>query len=255
MNRSSRAAPLALVALLATASVLAADPDSREVGFTETTPLASNRVLAERMLTPLAAAAIPRRLAALGEGLREQPIDLAVERFRVHVPPTAPAGGYGILVFVPPWDDNRLPEGWAAALDARGVIFVSPTHAGNDATSLGRREPFAILAAINVIKLYPVNAARVFVAGFSGGAKVAVRLAIAYPDLFHGAFLDAGADPLGEPDFPLPARALFERFRADLAARLLRRRRRPRRPGRDRRRPLLAAPLVRRRRRRDPFRP
>jgi pimeloyl-ACP methyl ester carboxylesterase len=77
-----------------------------------------------------------------------------------------------------------------------------------------RREPLALLAASNVLHRYPVDASRVYVGGFSGGSRVAERLALAYPDLFHGALLNAGSDPIGTPEVPLPSSNLFERFQA-----------------------------------------
>jgi hypothetical protein len=39
-----------------------------------------------------------------------------------------------------------------------------------------------------------------------------MRLALAYPDLFRGAIMNAGSDPIGSADIPLPPRDLFERF-------------------------------------------
>jgi pimeloyl-ACP methyl ester carboxylesterase len=103
--------------------------------------------------------------------------------------------------------------GWETAFDTQGVIFVSATRSGNEDSPLGRREPLAILAAYNVIQRFPVDRSRVYIAGFSGGSRIALRLALGYPDLFRGAFLDAGSDPIGEPDLPLPPRTLFEQFR------------------------------------------
>jgi pimeloyl-ACP methyl ester carboxylesterase len=46
----------------------------------------------------------------------------------------------------------------------------------------------------------------------SGGARVALRLALGYPDVFHGALLNAGSDPIGTLDVPLPPADLFRRF-------------------------------------------
>jgi len=158
----------------------------------------------------------PERLAIVAPpgGLRER-IDLARERFMVIVPARAPPGGYGLLVFVPPWNDARLPEGWAAVLDRLGFIFVSAAGSGNDANVIGRREPLALIAEQNVADLYPVDRSRVFVGGFSGGAHVAERLALAYPDVFAGALLDAGADPIGDHAAALPATERFQRFQTE----------------------------------------
>lgn len=211
---------LATLAVAASAGVGAApgaappaDGRSEIVTFDQYTPLASNLGMADRLLTPLTAAQLRDRLAATGEALREQPIDLAHEQFRVYVPGTQPPAGYGVFVFVPPWQEDALPRGWETAFDTQGVIFVSAARSGNEESPLGRREPLAILAAYNVIQRFPVDRSRVFIAGFSGGSRVALRLALGYPDLFRGAFLDAGGDPIGEPDLPLPPRPLFQQFR------------------------------------------
>lgn len=58
-----------------------------------------------------------------------------------------PPHGFALLVFVPPWQDARLPPEWAKVLDRYGAIFVSAARSGNDENVLGRREPLALLAA------------------------------------------------------------------------------------------------------------
>lgn len=147
----------------------------------------------------------PALLAQSGKRLGDQPVNLADEKFAVYVPAQKPTGGYALLVFVPPWNDARLPDGWGPVLDQYGVIFVTAARSGNDANVFGRREPLALLAEQNVARRYAVNQARVLIAGFSGGSRVAMRLALAYPDLFHGAILNAGSDPVGSRTIP-PAR-------------------------------------------------
>ena len=209
-------AAIVVVALAAAGATSAAPPPearSEVLTFDQYTPLASNLVMAGRLLTPLTAEQLRDRLATTGQELRDQPIDLAHEQFRVYVPGMKPPAGYGVFVFVPPWQENDMPRGWETAFDKQGVIFVSAARSGNEESPLGRREPLAILAAYNVIQRFPVDRSRVYIAGFSGGSRIALRLALGYPDLFRGAFLDAGSDPIGEPDLPLPPRALFEQFR------------------------------------------
>jgi Esterase PHB depolymerase len=186
-----------------------------DVAFSEYSSLSSNAELVRRLLSPLAAAEIQATLAESRQRLIEQSIDLSGERFLLYVPARAPAHGYGLLVFIPPWQEARLPTGWAAILDRYGMIFVSAARSGNEANVLARREPLALLAAVNVMHRYAVDAEHVYVGGFSGGARIALRLALGYPDVFRGALLDAGSDPLGNPAAggpPLPARELFERF-------------------------------------------
>lgn len=182
--------------------------------FTEYSPLSSNVELARRLLSPLAAAQLPQLLAHSGRRLSEQPINLADERFVMYIPPTAPARGYALLVFVSPWEDARLPQGWASVLDLYSVIFVSATRSGNDQSPLGRREPLALLAAHNIEQRYTVDTERVYVGGFSGGSRVALRLALGYPDVFHGVLLNAGSDPIGNAETPLPPKDLFLQFQS-----------------------------------------
>ena len=190
---------------------------AEEVVFTEVSPLSGNAELMRRLVSRGEAEATNRRLAAEGKRLAEQPVDPAQELFALHVPPERPAGGYGLLVFVPPWQQARIPSGWEDVLDRLGMIYVSAARSGNDEVILARRVPLALIAATNVMARYPVDPARVFVGGFSGGSRVAERLALGYPDLFRGALLDAGSDRVGEGEgeLPLPPEDLLRRFRED----------------------------------------
>ncbi|HEY3778656.1 MAG TPA: PHB depolymerase family esterase [Rhizomicrobium sp.] len=181
------------------------------VTFTATSPLSSNAELARRMLSPLKNAALAN-LIAKGAKLAEQPVDPAKETFVLYVPSRAPAGGYGLVVFVPPWDVARLPDGWGPVLDQAGMIFVSAAKSGNDQNVLARREPLALLGQTNVAQRYRLDPTRIYVAGFSGGSRVALRLALGYPDVFRGAILDAGSDAIGTATIPLPPRDLLARF-------------------------------------------
>lgn len=186
----------------------------REATFQQYSVFSSNAMLVRRLFSPLAAQKIEREASGSGNTLAGQPVDLAKERFLIYVPPEPGTHRYALLVFVPPWQDARLPSGWAAALDREGVIFVTAARSGNDEPALGRREPLALLAATNVMSQYPVDPERVYVAGFSGGSRIALRLALGYPDLFRGALLNAGSDPIGIRGVPIPSRELFLKFQA-----------------------------------------
>jgi len=183
-----------------------------DVVFSDYTPLASSAELLRRLLSPLNALQVGKKLAHPAVALRDQPIDLAQERFTVYVPPQPPARGFGVLVFVPPWENAMLPRGWAAILDRHGVIFVSAANSGNAANVLDRREPLALLGAHNIMQRFRVDSERIYIGGYSGGSRVAMRLALAYPDVFRGAFLNAGSDPIGDAQTPLPPPEIFSRF-------------------------------------------
>ena len=183
-----------------------------DVVFTEYTPLSGAAEVTRRLMSPLNAARLNRALQGSGKGVRDQSIDLTHEKFAVYVPAHAPPGGYSLLVFVPPWREAAVPRQWLSTLERHGVIYVSAANSGNEADVLDRREPLALLAAANIMQRYKVDPARVYVGGFSGGSRVALRIALGYPDLFSGVFLDAGSDPIGTAEIPLPPADLFARF-------------------------------------------
>ena len=184
----------------------------RDVAFTQYGDYSSNSELMRRLLSPLTAARLGQDMRRSGKAMAVQPVDLLAERFIVYVPPQRPAGGYALIVFVPPWQGARLPSHWAAVLDRYGVIFVGAARSGNDESALGRREPLALLAAYNVMRQYAVDLERIYVAGFSGGSRIALRLALGYPDLFRGAILNAGSDPIGDQQIALPPKELLFLF-------------------------------------------
>ncbi|MGH8163686.1 MAG: PHB depolymerase family esterase, partial [Rhodanobacteraceae bacterium] len=196
---------------------LAATPAStglqQNVTFDDYSPLSSSMELARRLMMPLAFQRLQQTLAAKNETVRAQSIDLAQEKFVVYVPTgTPPKNGYGLLVFVPPWPQAELPHGWASPLDRHDVIYVSAANAGNDADVMDRRAPLTLLAYENIRRRYPLDGTRVYIGGMSGGARVALHIALAYPDVFHGALLDAGSDPIGTAQIPLPSTDLFHQF-------------------------------------------
>ena len=185
---------------------------NREVIFSEYSDQSTSNEIARRTLSPLTALELERHITSVGKTMIQQPIKLAEERFVVYVPASCPPRGCALLVFVPPWEDAQLPPGWSAALDRNGVIFVSAARSGNSQSVFDRREPLALLAAHNIRQRYPIDAQRIYIGGFSGGARVALRLALAYPDIFSGAILNAGSDEIGNAQIPIPPKELFLKF-------------------------------------------
>src|SRR5689334_18634000 len=134
-------ATLGLAGFGATPALAADGGLMKDVTFGDYGAAASSSELARRVLTPLAFERIKPHLSSA----RSQPLDLAQERFVVYVPQgEPPPGGYGLLVFVPPWPEAALPKDWAHVLDRRGMIFVSAARSGNDADTLDRRIPLAL---------------------------------------------------------------------------------------------------------------
>lgn len=186
----------------------------QEVVFDRYTPLSRNEEIARRTLTPLTFRRGQQILAATGRAFREQPIDLTKQKFAVYVPGGAPPkDGYGLLVFIAPWPEATRPRMWRPPLSRHGLIFVSAANSGNEVKVHDRRLPLALLAYENVRARYPIDPKRVYVGGLSGGSRVAEITALAYPDVFRGALLNAGSDPIGgEAGIYLPPAELFGRF-------------------------------------------
>ncbi|MGH8184036.1 MAG: hypothetical protein ACREPH_10295 [Rhodanobacteraceae bacterium] len=203
---------LAMLAFAATQGATEPLGLQHDVVFTTHAPLARNDRLLHRLLSPLNALRIEQRIPRGAGTLQAWPLDPAQQHFALYVPPAPAADGYALLVFVPPWKQARVPLQWIPALDRNHAIFVSAASSGNDANVMERREPLALLAAYNLMQRYHVNPSHVYVGGFSGGSRVALRLALAYPDLFHGVLLDAGSDPVGTAQIPLPPAELLHAF-------------------------------------------
>jgi Esterase PHB depolymerase len=182
------------------------------IRFNDYSPLSQSSELMRRLFSPLQALRTNAAIEKSAIAVREQSIDLAREEFTVYVPPTEPKNGYALLVFILPWNAAMLPQHWMAELDKHGMIFVTAAKSGNDENILDRREPLALLAAYNVLYRYNVDPDRVYIGGLSGGSRVAMRLALAYPDLFRGALLNAGSDPIGTAQVRLPPADLMRKF-------------------------------------------
>jgi len=175
-------------------------------------PLASASELIERQFSPLEAFQLQGKLAA--SGLKDPfHIDLAGERLLVR-PPDGPGADarYGLLVFINSAKKAALDPQWINVLDAHHVVFVSPDNAGDDARMLDRRVPLALHAYEYARKTYNVDPERVYVAGRDGGARVAQRLALSYPDVFTGAIVNVGGSELGT-GIPAPAPELLRHLR------------------------------------------
>jgi dienelactone hydrolase len=184
-----------------------------DVVLTEYSPLSTSAELVRRLFSPLNALRVSHEMHQPGHATREQSVDLTQERFTLYVPSSTPPDGYALLVFISPGDDAIVPTHWIPVLDKHGLIFITGAKSGNSASVLDRREPIALLAVANIMQMYKVDSRRVYVGGFSGGARVALRIALGYPDVFHGALLNAGSDPIGDAQIPLPPVDLMRMFR------------------------------------------
>lgn len=197
------------------ASCSAAAPTGLQnpVVFSEYSALATNAELIDRLFRPLLAQRLHTEIAATGQSADAQSVDLAHEHFVLYVPGNIPASGkYGLLVWIAPMDDAVIPPRWFAVLDKYGVICVVAAGSGNAANVFSRRIPLALLGYANVAKAYPIDPARTYIGGLSGGSRVALRIVLGFPDVFHGALLNAGSDMFGSAALSPPKPELFRQF-------------------------------------------
>jgi hypothetical protein len=122
-------------------------------------------------------------------------LDPAKERYFVHIPEsytgTTP---YGLIVFIDAGDQvGGLPDGWASVLDGRKFLFVEAESSGNDQYR-SRRLGLAVLGALEMMSRYRIDPRRVYVSGYSGGARMAGFLGFFQPDIFRGTIQNCGAD-------------------------------------------------------------
>lgn len=132
--------------------------------------------------------------------------ELADESFHLYVPAVeAPPDGWGLVVWIAPieWGGFQR-EGLAEVLDRHRLIWVGANRSGN-ARSVRDRWRLALDAAAGATELFTVNPRRVYVAGYSGGGRIASHLGSAFPELFRGTLCWFGADhfhPVPVPDRP-----------------------------------------------------
>jgi pimeloyl-ACP methyl ester carboxylesterase len=124
--------------------------------------------------------------AALAETL---PAD-RVLRYRVRDPE---AGARGVLVYVSPTDSGELAADWAAVLDRKKLLYIAADGFGNSRPTAER--VLVAMAALRMARqLGAVDGQRLYVAGMSGGGRVASQIITHFPQSFSGAFCIVGAD-------------------------------------------------------------
>ncbi len=130
--------------------------------------------------------------------------DLATETFETYIPAKYDGDSpYGLIVWVNAGPNGDVLENWKETLDKHKLIWVGANNSGNPRAMLIRMG-LAFDAAAGMKKKYKIDDQRIYVAGFSGGSKIATVLGVAYPEVFRGGIYCCGSDfyrnlPTGEP--------------------------------------------------------
>jgi len=114
-------------------------------------------------------------------------IDLAKEKFQIIVPATYKhAERWGVFIWISPGDTPAIPAEWERVLADRKLLFAGAFKAGNPRNIFDRIR-LAVAANTGLRERFNVDGRRVYVSGFSGGARVASMVGVAYADMFSGA--------------------------------------------------------------------
>lgn len=127
-----------------------------------------------------------------------QGYDSRQQRYELFVPPAKPKNdGLPMILFISAGDG---PAGWKqleSVCKQKGIVFASPYDAGNN-TAMPRRVHTVLDVLDDVRRQHPIDPDRTYIAGFSGGARVASAIAFALPELFGGAISACAAGELRE---------------------------------------------------------
>jgi dienelactone hydrolase len=129
--------------------------------------------------------------------------DLASESFEVFVPDTySPEKPSGLIVWVSPANSGGLGRpGNLKVLADENLIWIGANNSGNDRWHW-YRTGLALDAAHNMQKLYHLDPERIYIAGYSGGGRVASSLAFLYPEVFQGGAYFFGCNYFRQVDVP-----------------------------------------------------
>jgi predicted esterase len=100
---------------------------------------------------------------------------------------------WGLLVWISPSDVPKIPSAWEAGLAQERLLFVGAYQSGNSRDAVERAR-LALDAAFNMRQLYRVDSNRIYIAGFSGGGRLASMLGVGYADIFAGTLSVCGVN-------------------------------------------------------------
>lgn len=131
----------------------------------------------------------------------EAPLEYAVDQQKASV--FMPAGydastNWGLLIFLDPGDRLAVPETWKPVLAKHRLLWACPAGAQDGQPDM-RRVGLALdtLATLRTAQVF--NTQRVYLAGLSGGGRIAAQAALLYPDVFAGVIVQAAPAKLRTP--------------------------------------------------------
>ena len=114
--------------------------------------------------------------------------------WRMFVPDTYdPDKPAGLVVYISPTKRGYMPRGWQPVFYQENLIWISADSSGNNVNSK-RRMLFAVVGPQIAAENYRIDPNRVYLAGFSGGGKMAAMVSIHFANLFKGGLYIGGTE-------------------------------------------------------------
>jgi hypothetical protein len=99
----------------------------------------------------------------------------------------------GVLIWISPNPDGRLPPAYESVLDQIGFIAIGADNTGNGRPLAERLQ--LVLDGVEILKRrWLIDPAAVYLAGLSGGGRCAAILQLGMPEVFSGTVAVAGLD-------------------------------------------------------------
>jgi dienelactone hydrolase len=131
--------------------------------------------------------------------------------FQVYLPDNESTEIPGVFVYVSPMKTGRIDSRWREVMDQQNLIYIAADRSGNKIPTI-RRMVLATLAVQALGQEHEFDTDHISISGFSGGGRVASRLATQYPEVFTGAIYICGVDFWKKDQTPRVERLVQNRF-------------------------------------------
>lgn len=117
---------------------------------------------------------------------------LREEKFWARLPKGyEPSRAWGLVVWTDASSSGKPPAVLESAFDALGLVCIGAAEAGNERDAL-RRVQLALDAMSTARRRWNIDGSRVYLAGISGGSRIAALTQICFPEHFAGSLCVVG---------------------------------------------------------------
>ena len=131
--------------------------------------------------------------------------------YEVYLPDNDSTEKPGVFVYVSPMKTGRIDSRWREVMDQQNLIYIAANKSGNKILTI-RRMVMATLALRALGQDHEFDTDHISISGFSGGGRIASRLATQYPEVFTGALYICGVDFWKKDQTPRVDRLIQNRF-------------------------------------------